>query len=157
MRILSNYSQLQSAFKSGEEVCVKGIDWVTRYIKPCRCHVVKVEPCVIRRVSTITYNSIVLPHHKFLVNPLPYPFSSVPLTSLLRLRMDELKPRHMVAVAPMAEVSNNPFYPNCGVIQDHVITFSPITGMTLIGARDTYDIALDEGDNYILGNSVRVL
>jgi len=158
MRILQGYSDLAMAFLSPEVCYVKGIDWTTRYVRPYRCRVVKVKPCVARRVSTLTYSSIYLPHHKLLVNILPYPFSSVELKSLKRVTLEQVENTpYPIAVAPMAEVSNNPHYPGRGVISDHVITFSPISNITFFNTDVIYDISLEEGDNYILNNTVRVL
>lgn len=157
MTLLSSYSHLPAAFKSGEECLVKGIDWATRFIRPYRCRVVRAPACVARRMCTLTYSSIVLPHHKLLANPLPYPFSSVPLKSLLRLRPDEFMAMHPIAVAPIADVANHPFYPNQGVVADMVITFSAITRLTPFNTVDVYDIELLEGDSYILNNTVRVV
>jgi hypothetical protein len=157
MKILKSYSDLSPAFGCGEACMVKGIDWTTRYVRPYRCHVVKLPLCMVQRVCTNTYNSISLPHHKFLANPLPYPFSSVPLASLVRVKLNELQSRFPIAVAPIADVSNNPYYPNAGIISDHVITFSAVRDIVPFDLQVIYDIVLDEGDNYILNNTVRVL
>jgi hypothetical protein len=158
MKILNGYSDLAPAFKSKEECVIKGIDWATRFVRPFRCHVVQVPACLVQRICTTTYSSIALPQHKFLVNSLPqHPFSSVPLTSLLRVPLGQLQPQFVVAVAPIAEVSNNPYYPNSGIISDHVITFSRITNVNYVDVNPVYDVVLDEGDTYILNNTVRVL
>lgn len=158
MKILSSYSELADAEKTPGEYYVKGIDWTTRFVRPYRCHVVKAAPCVARRVSTLTYSSIVLPHHKFLVKVVDYPFSSIELKSLRRVKLENLQnTSYPIAVAPIAEVSNNPYYPGAGVISDHVITFSPITNITFLTTDVVYDIIMDEGDSYILNNTVRVI
>ena len=161
MKILTGYSDLAAAFAEPGEYVVKGIDWATRFVRPYHCHIVQVPQCVVRRVCTTTYSSIALPHHKFLINSLPlHPFSSVPLANLFRVRFDQISQQQLqypIAVAPIAEVSNNPHYPNAGVISDHVITFSRITLFGMISLPTVYDLVLDEGDNYILNNTVRVL
>ena len=157
MIILKGYSELADAYNLPGDYAVKGIDWETRFIRPYRCHIIKIPAVIAKRICTLTYNSIALPQHKFLVNPLPYPFSSVPLTSLLRVPVEALGNNVPIAVAPIAEVSNNPYYLGGGVILDHVITFSPVRSMESMSQRDAYDIVLDEGNNYILSNTVRVL
>lgn len=157
MTILSSYSELAAAEKNPGEYYVKGIDWTTRFIRPYRCHVVKAAGPA-RRVCTQTYSSIVLPHHKLLVNVIGYPFSSVELKSLHKVTLDKVQNTgYPIAVAPIAEVANNPHYPGSGVISDHVITFSMITNITFLPTDVVFDVALDEGDNYILNNTVRVL
>ena len=155
MKILQGYSELASACGTSIEYAVKGIDWNTRFIRPYRCRVIKVPPCVVKRVCTGTYSSMALPWHRFLANPLPYPFSSVPLKSLVHFGLDELRINYPVAVAPIAMVSNNPHYSG-GIISDHVITFAPINSISVINTGSFYDIELLEGDNYILNNTVRV-
>ena len=154
--ILRSYSDLAEALNV-KDVWVKGIDWDTRFIRQYRCHVIRAKPCQVQRVCTTTYSSIALPHHKFLANPLPYPFSSVPLASLIRVTLGELQERFPIAVAPIADVANNPYYPNAGIISDHVITFSGVREISPIDMQNPYDIVLDEGDNYILNKTVRVL
>ena len=156
MKILKSYSDLADALNV-KDVWVKGIDWETRFVRLYRCHVIKAPPCTVHRVATTTYSSIVLPSHKFLANPLPYPFSSVPLASLVRFTLADLRSHYPIAVAPIADVANNPHYPGSGIISDHVITFSPIRDISPLDMKDPYDIVLDEGDSYILNNTVRVL
>lgn len=158
MKILSSYSDLAPAFKEGGECAVKGIDWETRYIRPYRiAQIIKLPICLVRQVSTMIHSCISLPGYKFLVNPLPYPFLIIELQHLRRLTLEDMTNQHPIAVAPMAPVSNNPFYKNSGIISDHVISFSKVRSVRPMPMQDIYDIVLAEGDNYILNNVVRVL
>lgn len=157
MRFLRGYSDLAPALASGEECSIKGIDWETRFVRQYKvARIVKIHPCPVLRVCTTTYSCVYLPEYKFLINPLPYPFSSVPLKSLLRLKLSEMPMGRPIAVAPIAMVSNNPHHDG-GIVSDHVISFSAIRSVSSMDTMTAYDIELADGDNYILNNVVRVL